>query len=72
VRQRWLDQLPENLKDGLWKAAFINPMTLQGRAALYSEDDPNCCPSRTLYFRVRLDGDALVLRDHRVVANPGF
>ena len=67
VRQRWPEQLPDRVDGGFSKGTYINPLTLQGRAALYSPDDANCCPSRMLYFRVRLQGDALVLRDHRAV-----
>jgi hypothetical protein len=67
VRQAWVDQLPAELGGELWKGWRISPLTLQGAAGFYRRDDANCCPSRTLYFRVRLDGDALVLRDHRVV-----
>lgn len=68
VRQAWMEQLPDSVDGEFWKGTFINPATLQGRAALYDEDDANCCPSRLLYVRVRLDGDALVLRDYRTVA----
>jgi hypothetical protein len=67
ARQVWMEQLPDSIR-GFWKGTYLNPMTLQGQAPLYSPDDANCCPSRTLYFRVRLEGDALVLRDHRAVA----
>jgi hypothetical protein len=70
VRQAWLEQLPDSVAGEFWKGTYINPMTLQGRAPLYGEDDANCCPSRMLYVRVRLQGDALVLRDYRAV-EPG-
>jgi hypothetical protein len=68
ARQAWMEQLPDSVGGGFWKGTYINPMTLQGQAALYRQTDANCCPSRILYFRVRLEGDALVLRDHRAVA----
>jgi hypothetical protein len=67
VRQAWMDQLPDSVDGEFWKGAYINPMTLQGRAPLYGQDDANCCPSRMLYVRVRLDGDALALRDYRAI-----
>lgn len=70
VHDRWLEQLPDSLQGRFWKGTFINPMTMQGSASLYSPGDGNCCPSRILYFRVRLEGDALVLRDYRAVAAP--
>lgn len=70
VRTPWHEQLPDDMAGRFWKGSYINPMTLQGRASLYSPDDANCCPSRLLYFRVRLEGDALVLRDQRAVASP--
>lgn len=70
VREVWPDQLPDDASGAFNKGWYINPMTLQGQASLYSEGDANCCPSRLLYFRVRLEGDSLVLRDHRAVQSP--
>jgi hypothetical protein len=70
VRDAWMGQLPDEFAGTFWKGSYINPMTLQGQASVYGRDDGNCCPSRVLYFRVRLEGDALVLRDHRVVQSP--
>lgn len=66
VRDAWMEQLPAGL-GAFRKGAYINSFTLLGQAALYAPDDANCCPSSILYVRVRLDGDSLVLRDHRVV-----
>ena len=41
-----------------------DPHTLEGEAGLYGDDDPNCCPSQQLVFRLRLNGDSLVLLDY--------
>ena len=70
LRDAWPDQLPDDASGAFNKGWYINPLTLQGEASLYSDGDGNCCPSRVLYFRVRLEGDSLVLRDHRAVASP--
>lgn len=67
ARQAWGEQLPDSVDGAFWKGTYINPATLQGDAGLYRQTDANCCPSRILYFRVRLEGDALVLRDFRAV-----
>jgi hypothetical protein len=72
VRQAWLEQLPDTLGGEFWKGTYTSPLTLQGDAGLYSSNDGNCCPSRILYYRLRLEGDALVLRDHHVVRLPEY
>lgn len=66
VREAWIRQLPASMRGRFWKGTYVNPMTLQGSASLYSRGDGNCCPSNRLYFRVLLRGDSLVLRDYRV------
>jgi hypothetical protein len=40
--------------------------TLEGEAGFYGDDDPNCCPSHRLVFRLRLNGESLVLLHHAV------
>jgi hypothetical protein len=66
VREPWFQQLPASMQGSFWKCTYIDPVTLEGGASLYSEGDGNCCPSRGLDVRVRLRGDSLVLRDYRV------
>ena len=39
----------------------VSLATMRGDAALYSDGDPNCCPSRTAHMKLRLRGDSLVL-----------
>jgi hypothetical protein len=70
VREPWLRQLPDTLEGEFWKGTYTSPLTLQGEAGLYAPNDANCCPSRILYYRLRLEGDALVLRDHHAVRLP--
>lgn len=65
VRQTWLAQLPPGLADHIG-AYRIDPRTLRGQAALYRAQDGNCCPSETLHFWLRLQGDSLVLRHQAV------
>ena len=61
VRQTWLNQLPQGYVGRVRHGARIDPHTLEGEAGLYGDDDPNCCPSQRLVFRLRLNGDSLVL-----------
>ncbi len=72
VREPWLQQLPDTLGGEFWKGTYTSPLTLQGEAGLYSPQDGNCCPSGILYYRLRLEDDALVLRSHHVVRLPEY
>jgi hypothetical protein len=44
----------------------ITLLTMRGEAALYSDSDPNCCPSRTARMTLRLRGDSLGLTSLQV------
>jgi hypothetical protein len=59
VRQAWLNQLPQGYVGRIRHGARIDPYTLEGEAGFYGEDDPNCCPSQRLVFRLRLNGESL-------------
>jgi len=66
VRQAWLNQLPQGYVGRIRHGARIDPYTLEGEAGFYGDDDPNCCPSQRLVFRLRLNGESLVLLHHAV------
>jgi hypothetical protein len=44
----------------------VSLATMRGDAALYSDGDPNCCPSHTAQMKLRLRGDSLVLTSLQV------
>jgi hypothetical protein len=44
----------------------VTLLTMRAEAALYSDSDPNCCPSHTAHMRLSLRGDSLVLASLQV------
>jgi hypothetical protein len=70
VWQVWLDQLPEGHAGRIRHGARIDPRTLRGKAGLYGERDPNCCPSKELSLQLVLHGDSLALQSHTVAPAP--
>ncbi len=70
VNQVWLDQLPAGFAGRMLHGVRIDPTTLRGEAGFYGDRDSNCCPSERLEVDLALDGDALVLRDEKVVKEP--
>ena len=69
IRQVWFDQLPSGFWDRIRHGSRIDPDSLRGEAGFYSDGDPNCCPSHTLFVELALRGDSLVLVQHSVAAS---
>jgi len=61
VRLAFLDSLNRRFPGGVLHGFHVDVRTLRGSVAVYSGNDPNCCPSRIGEFSMRLRGDALEL-----------
>ncbi|HEU4786550.1 MAG TPA: hypothetical protein VFS57_04055 [Gemmatimonadaceae bacterium] len=59
---RFLDSLNRRFPGGVRHGYHINVRTLRGEAAVYSDSDANCCPSRIAEMRLELRGRTLELR----------
>lgn len=69
VDQAFLQELAERAPDGyrLHKGRRLDLADFTGEQPLAHEDDPNCCPSGLMRFRVWLDGRVLKLVSAEVV-----
>ena len=61
VRLAFLDSLERRFPGAIRHGFHVDLRTLRGSLALYSGNDPNCCPSRIGQFSLRLRGTSLEL-----------
>lgn len=66
VRLAFLDSLNRRFPDGIRHGFHVDVRTLRGSLALYSGNEPNCCPSRIAEFSLRLRGASLELATLRL------
>ena len=69
VRLSFLDSLEHRFPGAINHGSHVDPRTLRADAAVYSDNDANCCPSRVAEMRLRLRGDALEIVALRVRPN---
>ncbi len=69
VRLSFLDSLEHRFPGAINHGSHVDPRTLRASAAVYSDTDANCCPSRVAEMRLRLRGDALEIIELRVRPN---
>lgn len=69
VRLSFLDSLVHRFPGAINHGSHVDPRTLRASAAVYSDTDANCCPSRVAEMRLRLRGDALEIIELRVRPN---
>lgn len=66
VRMSFLDALQHRFPGAINHGSHVDPRTLRASAAVYSDSDANCCPSRVAEMRLRLRGDALEIIELRI------
>ena len=59
VKLTFLQSVGRRYPDADHIAFHVNPRTLSAEVWLYSEKDPNCCPSRSVTLSLRLRGEAM-------------
>lgn len=63
VAMQFLDSLNRRFPGGIRHGYHVDVRTLRGEAAVYSDGDGNCCPSRVAEMRLRLRGSTLELTE---------
>ena len=66
VRLAFLDSLHRRFPNAIRHGFHVDVRTLRGSAAVYSDNDANCCPSRTAEFSLRLRRASLELATLRL------
>ncbi|HXD47743.1 MAG TPA: hypothetical protein VN600_03145 [Gemmatimonadaceae bacterium] len=59
VHLAFLDSLERRFPGAIRHGFAVDPRTLRADAAVYADNDANCCPSRDARMRLRLRGDSL-------------
>jgi pimeloyl-ACP methyl ester carboxylesterase len=68
LRLSFLDSLERRYPGAVRHGFRVNPRTLTADVAIYSDGDPNCCPSRVALIQLRLRGDAFEMKAIRITA----
>jgi hypothetical protein len=63
VAMQFLDSLNRRFPDGIRHGYHVDVRTLRAEAAVYSDGDGNCCPSRVAEMQLRLRGSNLELTE---------
>ena len=66
VRLAFIDSLEHRFPGSIQHGFHVDVRTLAADAAIYSDGDANCCPSRTAIMTLRLRGDALEIATLRL------
>jgi hypothetical protein len=66
VRLTFLDSVERRYPSGIRHGFHVDPRTLTAVTQIYSDTDPNCCPSRSAVIQLQLKGDTLGMKSIRV------
>ena len=67
LRLIFLDSLTRRYPYSIRHGFDVDPQSLDARVGLYSDKDPNCCPSHEAVMQLRVVGDSLTIKTVRVV-----